>query len=289
MVDKYFKIGLYNPGSLGTNHESIIASFDRYSMDLIAINETWIRPGEDDRAPTIPNYRLRHIPRPAAIAGRGGGVGFYVRKGVAARIWTHPVDPLYSSVEQMWLTMTVRGKKLVIGTAYRPQWLNVDVFFDAITDSVNASPKCDDIILLGDFNLNDNGKLNKFRTFLDCLGLSQLVTMPTHFTDSSESLLDVICTKLSANSIIDDPPISAARSSHEDVIAVHGAQHQRGAVPLLVAEAAEYGPVRRCWYADEGLGRKCHRPTDTDRRHAEFLGTAHRSLEASADQPGSTG
>lgn len=205
MVDRYLQIGLYNPGSLGTNHDNIIASFGRYSMDLIAINETWIQSGQDDRAPSIPNYKLRHVPRPAAIAGRGGGVGFYIRKGVAARTWTHPVDPLHISVEQMWLTMTVRGKKLVIGTAYRPPWLNVDLFFDAITDSVNASPSCDNIILLGDFNINDNCKLNKFRTFLDCLDLMQIVTMPTHFTNTSESLLDVVCTNLTAKNILVDP------------------------------------------------------------------------------------
>lgn len=205
MIDKYLQIGLYNPGSLGSNHDNIIAAFSGYSMDLIAINETWIRSGEDDRAPNIPNYKLRHIPRPAAIASRGGGVGFYIRKGVAARAWSHPVDPQHGSVEQMWLTMTVKGKKLVVGTAYRPPWLNVDLFFDALTDSVNASPSCDHIIILGDFNINDNCKLRKFRIFLDCLGLSQLITMPTHFTDTSESQIDVVCTNLTAKNIFTNP------------------------------------------------------------------------------------
>ncbi|XP_048486439.1 uncharacterized protein LOC125490638 [Plutella xylostella] len=33
----------------------------------MAINETWLREGEIDRAPVIPGYRLRHTPRPPAL------------------------------------------------------------------------------------------------------------------------------------------------------------------------------------------------------------------------------
>lgn len=204
VFDSNLKIGLYNPGSLGTNHDNIVASFSKHCMDLVAINETWVNSSEDNRAPTIPNYRLRHIPRPSFIANRGGGVGFYVKKGIVARKWAHPVTPLHASVEQMWLTTSVKGKKLVVGTAYRPPRLNVDMFFDALTDSVNASPCCDNLILLGDFNINDNYKLKKFQTFLECLSLNQVVTMPTHFTDTTESLIDVVCTNLPVKNIIHD-------------------------------------------------------------------------------------
>ncbi|XP_063632474.1 probable cytochrome P450 313a1 [Cydia splendana] len=53
----------------------------------MAINETWLREGEEGRAPVVPNYSLRHVPRPRSVRERGGGVGFYIRKanGVTLR------------------------------------------------------------------------------------------------------------------------------------------------------------------------------------------------------------
>lgn len=154
MINKYLKVGLFNAGSLGTNHDNFIASVTRNDVDLLAVNETWLREGEEGRAPALPSYRLRHIPRPRGVRSRGGGVGFYIKQSVSVRTWSHPVDPLHTSVEQMWLTMTLNGKKLAIGTAYRPPWMDVDLFFDAITVSISSIPNYDHLILLGDFNIN---------------------------------------------------------------------------------------------------------------------------------------
>ncbi|XP_063358853.1 laminin subunit alpha lam-3-like [Cydia amplana] len=72
----------------------------------MAINETWLHDGEEGRAPVIPNYRLRHIPRPRSVRARGGGVGFYVKNGVAARRCAHPPD---MGVEQMWLKLSINA------------------------------------------------------------------------------------------------------------------------------------------------------------------------------------
>ncbi|KAG7295333.1 hypothetical protein JYU34_022349 [Plutella xylostella] len=92
----------------------------QYSADIMAINETWLREGGDDCAPVVPGYKLRHVPRPRALRDRGGGVGFYVRRGINTRIRAHPISP---TVEQMWLSCTVNSIKLLVGTAYRPEWI----------------------------------------------------------------------------------------------------------------------------------------------------------------------
>lgn len=98
MINKMLKIGLFNAGSLGTNHDDFIASVDRHDMDVLAINETWLQEGQEGRAPTLAAYRLRHTPRPPGKRKRGGGVGFYVRLGLNARTWSHPVDPLHALI-----------------------------------------------------------------------------------------------------------------------------------------------------------------------------------------------
>ena len=111
------KIGLLNPGSLGTKHEEFIVAMQEHNVDIMAINETWLREGEEGRAPAVPNYRLRHVPRVSAVRARGGGVGFYVRRGLTVRVCAHPIAP---PVEQMWLGLSANGRKLIIDTAYRP-------------------------------------------------------------------------------------------------------------------------------------------------------------------------
>lgn len=186
MLTKKLKVGLYNAGSLGTNHDNIVASVTRSNVDIVlALNETWIRTGDGDRAPVIPGYRLRHIPRPRELRLRGGGVGFYIKKGLNVRTWRHPVVPLHTQVEQMWLTVTINSKKLLIGTGYRPRWVSADLCLDAITDSVSSSPKYDNLVILGDFNINylntDDSLTLKLKSFIT-FRLQQVVNQPTHFT-----------------------------------------------------------------------------------------------------------
>ncbi|XP_052754193.1 uncharacterized protein LOC128201411 [Galleria mellonella] len=162
----------------------------------MAINETWLRPGESGRAPTVPGYKLRHVPRPSAVCGgRGGGVAFYIRAGVNARVRTHPA---HSTVEQMWLTLSLNKKKLLIGTAYRPPWLDTDIFLDAITESIASFAHCDNVVLLGDFNINlidiNESKYKKLCNFLNYCNLRQIIHTPTHFINDSKTLIDIICT-----------------------------------------------------------------------------------------------
>lgn len=67
---KFIKLGFLNPGSLGTRHDEFIAAMLDHDVDIMALNETWLRPGEEGRAPVVPGYSLIHTPRPAAIRAR---------------------------------------------------------------------------------------------------------------------------------------------------------------------------------------------------------------------------
>lgn len=103
----HLRIGLFNAGSLNTGHEEFVVAMEELGPDIMAINETWLRAGEDDKAPKLSGYRFRHTPRSVSVrGGRGGGTGFYIRKGVTTRLISHPHTP---SVEQMWLHMKVSG------------------------------------------------------------------------------------------------------------------------------------------------------------------------------------
>lgn len=191
---KNLTIGLLNPGSLGTGHDEFIVALLRHDVDVMAINETWLRTGEEARAPVPPGYRLRHMPRQAGSRSRGGGVGFYIKRDINVRLLAHPPAPL---VEQMWLSLYINGHRMVIGTAYRPPWLNIDTFIDALSNSVCSFSMFDHILLLGDFNINllnaSDSNTKKLTDFLTCMNLTQYVDIPTHFTDHSETLIDLLC------------------------------------------------------------------------------------------------
>lgn len=177
---------------------------EQRAPDLIAINETWLRQDDVGYAADIPGYRLRHIARSRSVRqARSGGVGFYVKVGIKARLHPHPEST--AGVEQMWLSMNINNVKIIVGTAYRPQWMGVNTFFDALTDSVTSFSQFDKIVLLGDFNINllDTGNIltSKLNEFLTCIKLVNVVDKPTHFTDNSASLIDVVCTDVCVLSV----------------------------------------------------------------------------------------
>lgn len=205
--NKTLTIGLLNPGSLGTRHEEFLVALERRSVDIMAINETWLREGEEQRAPSPPGYRLRHTPRPLSVRSRGGGVGFYIRTGISVR-QVKPPQATTSVVEQMWLSLTLNGVRIVIGTAYRPPWLSVDTFLDALTESVSSFSKCDHIVILGDFNINllspSDPNTKKLNAFLHYSNLTQYVASPTHFTDHSETLIDLVCSTIKVSNLTVD-------------------------------------------------------------------------------------
>lgn len=204
--NKYLKVGLFNAGSLGTKHDEFQAALLNESPDIFAINETWLKAGEDARAPSVPGYRLRHLPRPRGLRKKGGGgVGFFIKNGIIVRSVQHPIT--HAEVEQMWVCLNINTSRIIIGTAYRAHWVDVDIFLDSMTDSITSFGLFDYLILLGDFNLNmlDHSKSTKLKQFLDYFNLKNHVTKPTHFTTHSETLIDLV---------ISDAPLSNVEVIH---------------------------------------------------------------------------
>ena len=196
------RIGLLNAGSLGTGHDEFLFAMDRHNVDIMAINETWLIDGEDGRAPVVSGYFLRHKPRPSGLRERGGGVGFYVRRGFSIQTLSHPE---ILAVEQMWLSFKASGKIIIVGTAYKPPWLNTRIFVDALMETFSTFSYYDHIILLGDFNINlldvDNSHINILNELLSVTNMRQFVDRPTHFTNHSESLIDLICSNCEVEGI----------------------------------------------------------------------------------------
>ncbi|GBP43120.1 hypothetical protein EVAR_40560_1 [Eumeta japonica] len=89
------KVGLHNPGSLAKNHDELILAVTQHSLDILAINESWLLSKEEERASSLPGFTLRP---PKGCGGRGGRTAFYVRRGIRIRICERPV---FVPVEQI--------------------------------------------------------------------------------------------------------------------------------------------------------------------------------------------
>ncbi|XP_037299945.1 uncharacterized protein LOC115455175 [Manduca sexta] len=179
--------------SLNTGRDELLASVERHNPDLLALNETWIKSGEEKFALKIPGYIMKHKPRPFDM--RGGGVGFYVKEDMRIRIRPHPE----SNLEQLWLELTLPGKgHLIVGTAYRPESVSICTAIDAPSESLNTFSHYRYIFLLTDFNVDllqpQTTSAREIINFCTQRGLENIVHEPTRIVEGSNSLLDLIIT-----------------------------------------------------------------------------------------------
>ena len=88
----------------------------------------------------------------------------------------------------------MKGRRLLFGTFYRPP-NSTPFILDCISDSISLAVDSgiENIVITGDFNLDLNKTpcRSKIDSLLQQFDLSQLINEPTHFTETSETILDL--------------------------------------------------------------------------------------------------
>ncbi|XP_072948764.1 uncharacterized protein [Epargyreus clarus] len=195
MTKKCLRLGLLNARSLNTGKDELFIAVLNHKPDILAINETWLKSGEEALAPVLPKYRFLHKPR---LGKKGGGVGFYVKEGIKTKLQRHPT----SALEQMWLEVQLPGSTLALGTAYRPESVGLMESLDALSESMNLMASCELTCILGDFNIDmSNTQSNKSKEILQFCqqhSLEQLIKEPTRITDNSQTILDLVMTNMNS-------------------------------------------------------------------------------------------
>jgi exonuclease III len=201
------KISCQCPFKLMTfNIQSIAAKFDEFkdlisslatsgcSPEIIALQEIWSVPD-----PSF--YTLKGYQSPLFSLrknGQGGGVGLYVKNGLAFstnKTCSIFIDKLYES-HLINLSMP-NGKKVLVGSIYRPnsnysnlshseQFSQFELLLNTLSSIDPLSPS----IILGDFNLDvlKYGSNSQVTTYIDSLftsGFLQTVSRPTRCTGQS--------------------------------------------------------------------------------------------------------
>ena len=123
-----------------------------------------------------------------------GGVIVYVKDTIS---YVRRFDLELKSLECIWIQLKLSNKSVLFGVFYRPPSAH-NIYNSQIEDSITLAPDTGikNIIVTGDLNYNAL-KLPSSRKVQDIcqqFNLSQIINEPTHFTETSASLIDLLFT-----------------------------------------------------------------------------------------------
>ncbi|MEW8546337.1 MAG: endonuclease/exonuclease/phosphatase family protein [Candidatus Thiodiazotropha sp.] len=177
------------------NVQSIINKLDLLSVelsefDILAFSETWLHRGISTNDLHIPLYNYPE--RKDRDRDPHGGVVIYVKESLN---YKRRHDLELPGLECIWLELILQHKRLLFGLFYRPP--NSDqIYHSLIEDSIHLAidSGITDVIVTGDFNYNLLNDVTNRKIFSICqqFSMHQFITEPTHFTENSNSLLDII-------------------------------------------------------------------------------------------------
>ena len=195
---------------------------------LFGLSETRLNSSISNEAISIPHFSVER--RDPCLPGQTG-LAIYVHHSVQHSV-RRRTDLESSSVECLWLEIKVsKGRPLLIGLFYRNPSAKFDWYDDFLHNLDCAGVHKNDVLLLGDFNID----MLKPHTAWDCtttlVGLEQLVTSPTRVTSRSATLIDHIYTNnpraasdvsVGRLSVSDHYPVSCTWSTKLHVDKKHG-------------------------------------------------------------------
>lgn len=179
------------------NSRSVCAGFDLFNQlvisedfSVIGLSETWLDDRIQNNTIHIEDYVLVRKDRET----RGGGVAFYIKNSIKFQILDVSNN---GSIEQLWISLKIGGKRLCLGTLYRPPNTNLMMALDSIENVlIDFLPEFDYVLFGGDLNvdlLNKNNAASLLLTnFFNKYGLFQIVDKPTRITDNTQTLIDLI-------------------------------------------------------------------------------------------------
>ena len=109
------------------------------------------------------------------------------------------------NIKCVWIEARVQRKPVLIGTFYRPPNADASVLLDIETSiDLAIDTGINDIIMTGDLNV-DYLKENTRKKIADICNkhtLTQIIDGPTHFTEHSSSLIDIIMVNINKNIVL---------------------------------------------------------------------------------------
>ena len=121
-----------------------------------------------------------------------GGVILYVKDFI---FYKRRADLELRGIENIWIEIVIKHKHILFGLFYRPPSSD-SVYFSTVEDSIHLAidTGISDIIVTGDFNYNilNTQSSRKVTSCCEQFSLTQMINEPTHYTETSSSLIDLV-------------------------------------------------------------------------------------------------
>ncbi len=177
----------YNVQSFYPKRDILCAELAEF--DVLSFTETWLGNDTASDNLTFQNYSTPF--RKDRPSDNHGGILVYVKEHIPA-IRRTDLEP--QNLECLWVELRLKRKRVLLGTFYRPPNSSPLVLGNIETSiGLALDTNIKDIIITGDLNLDmlkQNTRL-KVDSISQQYGLSQIIQEPTHYTESSRSLIDV--------------------------------------------------------------------------------------------------
>ena len=172
----------YNVQSILPKLESLHAELIEF--DILAFTETWLSPTDNTADLMLQSYNTPELKD--RVEDRYGGVILYVKEGIR---YKRRDDLEIRGIESIWIEVANKHKRILFGVFYRPPNSDANYNLD-IENSLYLAFDTDifDIVVTGDLNLNVLNPLTSCTQF----SLYQTIDQPTHFTEHSSSLIDIL-------------------------------------------------------------------------------------------------
>ena len=163
------------------------------SLDYFVINETKQDSSFRSAQFHINGYEVRA--RRNRNKSVGGLIEFVRKSFICKRL--KKLEPKFNEV--ICSEFTISNKKWICFSVYRPPTQNnLECFFNEVTTSLSqARVLCDNLIVMGDFNIDINlpsHEHDKLEEFCNLFDLSNLIKSNTCFTETHSSKFDLILT-----------------------------------------------------------------------------------------------
>ena len=179
----------YNVQSIFSKLEILQAEL--FDFDILAFTETWLSPSIDINELLLHSYNTPE--RKDRAGDNHGGVMIYVKDCLH---YKRRADLESRNIESIWIELTNNHKRILFGLFYRPPNSDSNYLSDIEDSKALAvdSPGISDIIITGDFNLNvlNPQTARKIDSVCTQFSLYQSICEPTHFTENSSSLIDIL-------------------------------------------------------------------------------------------------
>lgn len=192
-----------------SHYEEFCLTFVNSGVNIIAVSETFFKPGSYD---ILPGYVAHRNDR---ISKGGGGVAVYVQTGLGVKLLSASNSSNHHKPEYIILEIRFPSTKILFACIYRPP--KVGYLDDFVADLHLHMTNYKYLIVAGDINARFGSGSGETENILSVLNECNLECLPfgkTFHTASCDSELDIIATNCN-DLILDYDKTTACFSAHD--------------------------------------------------------------------------